>query len=176
MASGTPSNLSLGQRIIVGGLAIQLLFFGFFILVAAVFHHRMISNPTTAALSPQFPWRKHLLGLYGASTLIMARSIFRVAEYVQGAEGELLRHEVYLYVFDAAIMLILMVLLNVVHPGELSQLLKSDAGSVDLELQPKKSRSRSRGGGRLSRRGVHDPVSFADMTYARHAIATRGLA
>ena len=48
----------------------------------------------------------------------MIRSVFRVVEYLQGFSGFLLSHEVYLYLFDALLMLCVMVLLSVVHPSE----------------------------------------------------------
>jgi hypothetical protein len=123
MSSGTPSNLSLGQNIIIVGLAIQLIFFGFFIVVSGLFHKRMGAYPTAASFSIRVSWRRHLLALYAVSVFIILRSIFRVAEYVQGSDGELLRHEVYLLSFDAALMWILMVILNVVHPGEVAEAL-----------------------------------------------------
>lgn len=177
MASGTDSNLSLGQKIIIVGLCIQLIFFGLFIIVSVIFHRRMAASPTTASLSIRVSWRKYLYSLYAVSVLIMIRSIFRVAEYVQGADGTLLRNEVYLYIFDAALMWILMVLLNVVHPGLISELLRGDAmlKSIGMDMHPEEL-------GVASVRYVNpEPTrnqrpSFVETTYARHAIATRGLA
>ena len=49
----------------------------------------------------------------------MVRSVFRAIEYLQGDDGYLLAREAYLYVFDAVLMLIVMLLFNVVHPAEL---------------------------------------------------------
>ncbi|KKZ63099.1 hypothetical protein EMCG_00309 [[Emmonsia] crescens] len=177
MASGTDSNLSLGQKIIIVGLCIQLIFFGLFIIVSVIFHRRMAASPTTASLSIRVSWRKYLYSLYAVSVLIMIRSIFRVAEYVQGADGTLLRNEAYLYIFDAALMWILMVLLNVVHPGVISELLRGDAmlKSIGMDMHPEEL-------GVASVRYVNpEPTrnqrpSFVETTYARHAIATRGLA
>lgn len=48
----------------------------------------------------------------------MVRSLFRIIEYLQGFSGYLLSHEVYLYIFDAVLMLVVMVLFNVLHPSE----------------------------------------------------------
>ncbi|OJD15370.1 hypothetical protein AJ78_04375 [Emergomyces pasteurianus Ep9510] len=177
MASGTKSNLSLGQKIIVIGLCIQLIFFGLFIIVSVIFHRRIAASPTTASLSIRVSWRKYPYSLYAVSVLIMIRSIFRVAEYVQGADGALLRYEVYLYIFDAALMWTLMVVLNVVHPGVISDLLRGDTRlkSVGLDMHPEE----------LGLAGIRyvnaEPTtnqrpSFVETTYARHAIATRGLA
>lgn len=55
--------------------------------------------------------------LFGTSLLIMIRSIFRVAEYLQGNDGYILAHEAYLYVFDAVLMLSVMAVFNMVHPS-----------------------------------------------------------
>lgn len=60
--------------------------------------------------------------LYIASGLIMIRSVFRVVEYLQGNNGYLLRHEVYLYIFDALFMLVVMCLFNLVHPAQVTDL------------------------------------------------------
>lgn len=64
-----------------------------------------------------FPWRKHLRCMYATSLLIVVRSIFRAAEYLQGFDGYLLSHEAYLYGLDATLMLAMMVLFNLVHPS-----------------------------------------------------------
>ena len=113
-----------GKWIIIGGLAIQLLFFGVFMVVGMVFHTRVNRNPTGRSESPNVPWRKHMWTLYATSLLIMIRSVFRLVEYVQGTEGYLMRNEVWLYVFDAVLMLLTMVALNVVHPSEVKGLLR----------------------------------------------------
>ena len=60
-----------------------------------------------------------------------------MAEYVQGNNGYLLRHGVYLYILDAALMFMTMVLFNWIHPSEVTDLYSKrvDAERVgDLEL------------------------------------------
>ncbi|RDW82322.1 hypothetical protein BP6252_03434 [Coleophoma cylindrospora] len=111
------SQVNMGQYVITGGLCIQLLFFGLFIVVAAIFHWRMYTNPTQRALGTHINWERHLFVLYIASLFIMVRSVFRVIEYVMGQDGPLLSNEVYLYVFDAALMFLTMLLFNVQHPN-----------------------------------------------------------
>jgi hypothetical protein len=61
----------------------------------------------------------------------MVRSIFRLAEYLQGNNGYLLHHEIFLYVFDALLMFITMVVFNIVHPQEVGRLLRRPS---DYEL------------------------------------------
>lgn len=54
----------------------------------------------------------------------MVRSVFRVAEYVQGHDGYLLSTEVFLYIFDAVPMLFVVLWLCWKHPSEISLLLR----------------------------------------------------
>jgi hypothetical protein len=115
-ATGGTSSLKTGANITVAGLFVQLVFFGIFIVVASTFHIRMRSHTRVAG---RIPWEKHMLSLFAASLIIMVRSIFRVAEYIQGFNGYLLSHEAYLYVFDALLMWLTMVLFNWMHPAEI---------------------------------------------------------
>lgn len=113
------SDIDLGQHVITGGLGIQVLFFGFFIVVASIFHYRIARFPTTRSQSLAIPWERYLYILYLASLLIMVRSVFRIAEYVMGQDGILLKHEIYLYIFDATLMFLMMVLFNIWHPSKI---------------------------------------------------------
>ncbi|KAF1361124.1 RTA1-domain-containing protein [Lizonia empirigonia] len=135
-AAGSLTLLHAGEKIIVVGLFLQLTFFGFFIVVAGLFHYRFTEAMTRSSrASPcyattqnpsmntqKLPWRHHMYVLYIASGLIMVRSVFRVVEYLQGNNGYLLRHEVYLYIFDALFMLVVMCLFNWVHPAQITNL------------------------------------------------------
>lgn len=100
------------------------MFFGFFVVVAGVFHRRMALVPTAKACVPEVRWRRYLCSLYLVSALVLVRSIFRVAEYLQGSEGFLLRTEAFLYVFDALLMFGVMGWMNWFHPGEIGVLLR----------------------------------------------------
>ena len=111
------SSLKLGNNVIIGGLIIQVLFFGFFMTVAAIWHVRMTRAPTLRSMMVTVPWQKFITILYAASIFIMVRSVFRVAEYVQGTNGSLQKTEVYLYVFDACLMFITMTIFAVYHPS-----------------------------------------------------------
>ncbi|KAI9741720.1 MAG: hypothetical protein M1834_000105 [Cirrosporium novae-zelandiae] len=119
MAQSSGKNLKLGERLITIGLLIQILFFGFFMIVAGVFHYRIALYPTGRCLTLTVPWKRYLWILYSASLLIMVRSVFRVIEYVQGSDGMLLQHELYLYIFDATLMFLTMVIFNIFHPSKI---------------------------------------------------------
>ncbi|BCS23574.1 RTA1 domain-containing protein [Aspergillus puulaauensis] len=125
MSSGTIENYELGEDITVGGLAVQLTFFSIFVVTCGIFHRRIRSNPTeqASALAARLrsktarTWETVLYGLYIASALILVRSIFRLVEYVQGNAGYLISHEVFMYVFDGALMWLTMVVMNFAHPS-----------------------------------------------------------
>ncbi|CAK7221264.1 hypothetical protein SCUCBS95973_004435 [Sporothrix curviconia] len=104
--------IKLGQNIILVGLILQILFFGVFMLVTVVVHRR-IAGFAQARSSLTF-----FYVLYGASALIMVRSVFRVAEYATGAGGPLQASEVYIYIFDATLMFAVGVLFAVYHPSK----------------------------------------------------------
>lgn len=58
-------------------------------------------------------------GIYFTSVCVLVRNVFRIFEYAQGNNGFIAKHEAILYVFDAALMFVVMVALLVVHPGRL---------------------------------------------------------
>ncbi|KAF7550940.1 hypothetical protein G7Z17_g5377 [Cylindrodendrum hubeiense] len=112
----------IGEYIVVSGLFIQLIVFGYFIAVAVIFDMRMrrhvIKEPE---LTRNIPWRQGLKMLYACSVLIMVRSIFRVVEYLMGVDGYLLSHEWPMYVFDAVLMLAVQIIFFVWFPDKFSQ-------------------------------------------------------
>jgi hypothetical protein len=118
-AGGTLALLKMGEKIIVAGLFIQIFFFGFFVISAVIFNLRMNAVPTSLSQNAETPWRRHLYMLYITSGLILVRSAFRVVEYLMGNDGWILRHEFMLYIFDALLMLSVVVLFLLSHPGTL---------------------------------------------------------
>uniref|UniRef100_A0A8H7K4S7 RTA1 like protein n=1 Tax=Bionectria ochroleuca TaxID=29856 RepID=A0A8H7K4S7_BIOOC len=115
-AADTLDKQQAGSNIIVGGLFIQLAIFGLFI--------------TSVRLA--VPWRRYILVLYGVSALIMARSIFRVVEFIDGKGGELMSNEIYVYVLDALLMFFVSVILNIFHPSSVI----SAKASYETQLGP----------------------------------------
>ncbi|PUU82154.1 putative RTM1-like protein [Tuber borchii] len=116
LAKQDKNSAKLGENIILGGLFVQILFFGFFMVATVVFHLRLRKNPTQAS-QMSTKWRTLLMALYVASLFIMVRSVFRVVEYKQGRGGYLMGREVWLYIFDGVLMFCVTVLFNVVHPS-----------------------------------------------------------
>lgn len=91
--------------------------------------------PTVEVRELSVKWERLLYVLYAASGLILVRSEFRILEYILGSDGFLLAHEVcflvmvnegvrlmllkvFIYVFDATLMFLVMAILAVFHPGQ----------------------------------------------------------
>ncbi|PYI00856.1 RTA1 like protein [Aspergillus sclerotiicarbonarius CBS 121057] len=125
MSSGSSNSLKIGQWVIVTGLCVQLLFFGAFLIASLTFHFRIKQSPTVESKKTmhrhQRPWPQDWRGLLGAcylvSGLILVRSVYRLIEFAQGNDGYVISHEAFLYVFDAATMFLIMVVMNLFHPS-----------------------------------------------------------
>lgn len=114
----TSSMLDMGEKVILAGLFLQLAFFGLFVVAGMSFHFRLNRWPTS--LSRTTHWRRHMWSLYWISLCIFVRSVVRFVEYAQGFSGNIVSHEVYLYIFDAFLMFIAMATLNWVHPSDVA--------------------------------------------------------
>jgi hypothetical protein len=142
--SKTKHTVDVGQYVILGGLFIQILAFGMFMIVTLVFLIRVRKDPTPISSSPSLSWKKHLYVLIAASCLIMVRSIVRVVEYAQGNSGFILSHEVFLYIFDGSLVFVCLAIFNLVHPSELIKrglkgtIESEEMGEVALGNVPKK--------------------------------------
>ena len=80
-------------------------------------------------------WKRHLGALYAVSALVLIRSVIRVVEYAMGQTGYLLANEWCVYVFDGVLMLAVMLVWGVWHPGSIVSLRDGDgeSGSEDGE-------------------------------------------
>lgn len=124
----------LGQTVIVSGLVLQIVTFGIFLAAAVAFHIRYSRLLSYARPEAGLPWRKVLLMLYTVSALIMVRSVFRVAEYIQGREGYSMTHQWTLFVFDSSLMFLVTVAFFVMyHPDDMT---RSDQEDEYIEARP----------------------------------------
>ncbi|KAI0550605.1 RTA-like protein [Xylaria curta] len=117
-----PDTFDLGKTIILVGLALQIIFFGLFVIVAASFHVRLnrhSSRPLSrlADIGKREQFLVILWVLYGVSVLIFVRSIIRLVEYTDGGNGPLMSNEVFLYLFDSVPMWAVLALLIYYHPS-----------------------------------------------------------
>ncbi|KAI1059258.1 hypothetical protein LB507_004145, partial [Fusarium sp. FIESC RH6] len=119
-----------GQKIILAGLFVPIVVFGFFVITSGLFHVKCLKNPTLATREDAFPWKLDLHVLYTVSIIILVRSIFRVVESLQGNGGYLISHEVFLYIFDAILMAIVMVVFLIWYVDHLQY---KDGNQYDLE-------------------------------------------
>ncbi|OMP86694.1 Protein RTM1 [Diplodia seriata] len=150
-----------GKGLTIFGLVAQVVMFAGFVGVAGVFHARLNKWPTAGSVAPEGVarcWRRVMRALYLVSALVMVRNLVRVVEYCQGTGGYIMTHEAFIYVFDALPMLVSMVVLAVVYPGELTVLLKEEnvggGAYVSDELLSDRSTGSRKG-------GVHDVVQQA---------------
>lgn len=133
-SAGSLEALDIGAKFIIVGLFVQLIFFGLFVIVAITFHRSVNTSPT--GRSHVVPWKKHMYVLYAGSLFIMIRSVFRAVEYLQGFDGYLLKHEIYLYVFDAILMLLVMVIFSWCHPAEILAIISQRGNGYGLKMGP----------------------------------------
>ncbi|EOA83029.1 uncharacterized protein SETTUDRAFT_67890, partial [Exserohilum turcica Et28A] len=115
-----PGLSKLGQTIMLIGLFVQLLFFGFFLVISLIFWKRVRSHSKTFAV-PQhgkYSCAALLKLLLLAAVIIILRCVFRILEFGQGHDGYLASHEVYMYAFDTAPMFLVQALLHFVHAAK----------------------------------------------------------
>jgi hypothetical protein len=129
----TADDQQTGENVILGGLGIQILFFGFFIATAIVFHARIAKRPTAQSYSVPGPWKTHILALYAGSVLILVRSVFRMAEFALGNDGVLMRSEAYLLALDSALMWLVTAVFLWSHPSRVLVGGKDEVVGVGLE-------------------------------------------
>ncbi|KAL4935338.1 hypothetical protein BDV06DRAFT_234425 [Aspergillus oleicola] len=109
-----------GENIIVSGLFVQIVFFGFFVITAGIFELRAAKQRLSVPSGLRSIWRRHMMALCFTSVLILIRSVIRVVEYLMGYDSYLIRQEVFIYVFDAFLMFIVVLAFNWIHPSEVN--------------------------------------------------------
>lgn len=107
---------NIGQKVLVVGLVVQLIFFGFFLYVSITFQGRL-RNSNLQIVSG--PWRRLLHILFFVSAMIIGRCIFRIIEYVSGTGGYVYSHEYLMYIFDMIPMFCVQAIFHFTHPGKI---------------------------------------------------------
>ncbi|KAH6674771.1 RTA1 like protein-domain-containing protein [Halenospora varia] len=138
MSSG--SGAALGQKVIIAGLLFQLLFFGFFLVIALTFRRRMGNSPFGNAIGSagtKHSWQSLLLLLLIAAGLIIGRCLFRVVEFGMGMDGVLMSKEVFMYLGDTAPMLAVQVMFHGVHAGDVftSEFVQTKGKGMGMESE-----------------------------------------
>ncbi|KAK4235053.1 RTA1 like protein-domain-containing protein [Achaetomium macrosporum] len=122
-ASGTPEAQRMSKIIVVVGLVAQLAALGVFLASGCWrLHVRLRRDPALSRavlMDPGVNWTGYLVVVEIAAAMLLARSVVRGAEYLEGTDGVVARHEVFIYVFDALPMLAVIVGFLVLHPSRL---------------------------------------------------------
>jgi TRAP-type C4-dicarboxylate transport system permease small subunit len=106
----------MGQIITIVGLFIQLIFFGAFLTISIIFGRRV--QQTKTALRG-LPYGSLLYVLFAVSGLIIFRCLYRIVEFCQGNDGYLMKHEVFMYIFDTIPMFAVQAVFHFYHPGKI---------------------------------------------------------
>jgi len=124
--------LNLGSAFLKASLISQLVIIFLLYLLSGVFHHRgTTTTKTLSSSSPKIKTKKPLFTLYTSTLLILARTVYRLAEHTSNPPASTFwdqdfdpaalslatRSAWYFYVFEASLMLANMVLWNIWHPG-----------------------------------------------------------
>jgi hypothetical protein len=120
-ASVTKSAIEPSKKIILGGLITQLVALAIFLLQLAIVYVRVKRDPSQVvySMASSVRWQFHFRAAEVVIVLLIVRSIIRAIEYLQGDGGFVISHEIFIYLFDAAFMLIVMLIYLVIHPGRL---------------------------------------------------------
>jgi hypothetical protein len=118
--TGDAHIMAIGKKAVLAGLIFALVVFGLFVWVAAVFHRRLDAEPTAVVMEcPRLGWKKYMWAIYISCGMLMVRNLVRTIQFGSEKGSALNTEEVYIYVFDAALMACSIGLLIVLHPGRL---------------------------------------------------------
>ncbi|KAJ7113073.1 RTA1 like protein-domain-containing protein [Mycena epipterygia] len=142
--SSTKKTVDLGNNIVLIGLGIQLVSFALFVTLALVFGSRVRARfpevwhvrggaPFTAFGGHVADWRILYYTLCVTCGGILIRSIFRMAEGIQGHSGYISQHEAFFYCFDALPLWVSMTLYCVVWPPRFLTS-PQDAQAMELKM------------------------------------------
>jgi hypothetical protein len=106
------------EDMIIAGLFMQIALLSLFFATAAIFQKRLKAQPTNESTTLNV-WNRSLYMIYSVSALILFRSIFRIVEYLQGANGYSLTHEWTFYAFNFVPMFIVTAIFFWWYPGYL---------------------------------------------------------
>ncbi|KAH7407937.1 RTA1 like protein-domain-containing protein [Cadophora sp. MPI-SDFR-AT-0126] len=103
-----------GLKIMKIGLIIQLVCFGFFLVISIRFHSvaKRFEQHWPDKQWPKFLWAINIAGM-----LIFVRCIYRLIEFSTGQDGYLVTHEWNFYVFETSLILPVFFIFNWYHPS-----------------------------------------------------------
>ncbi|KAL2127526.1 hypothetical protein VTI74DRAFT_10583 [Chaetomium olivicolor] len=110
------STADVGVNILIAGLVLQAVAFGFFMCMFSRFHY-LATKRGLADVEAPAGWQRVVVAVYVSSILILIRCLYRVAEFAEGVEGYAFRHEWLFWVFESAPMLIAIGIFCAIHPS-----------------------------------------------------------
>lgn len=131
--TGDANIMDIGKKVVLAGLIFSLVVFAFFVLVAAIFHRRLLKSPPPFLMvNTDFKWTRYMWAIYVACVAIMIRNLFRTIQFGASSTAAVNAKEVYIYVFDASMMFVSFLVLAVYHPGLLIKKARR-LGKTDFE-------------------------------------------
>ncbi|PKY02162.1 RTA1-domain-containing protein [Aspergillus campestris IBT 28561] len=136
--TGDAQIIDIGIKAVLAGLVFTLVVFVGFVLVAVKVHRRVAAHPTR--VSVEFDgkgagWRGYMWCLYVVCGCMIVRNLVRTVEFGAPKGADVRRREGYIYVFDGALMAVLMGVWIIWHPGRLVKRARSVKRGVDGNLE-----------------------------------------
>ncbi|KAJ3032349.1 hypothetical protein HDV00_007598 [Rhizophlyctis rosea] len=103
---------NIGFKLLIAGLAVQVVFFTGFVIVTFIFQTRAHRAGVSSG-----KWKRLMYALYFASVCVLIRSVFRVIEFAGGFDSKVAHDEKLLYTLDFLMMVLAVLTFIVVHPG-----------------------------------------------------------
>ncbi|KAI9736169.1 MAG: hypothetical protein M1834_001054 [Cirrosporium novae-zelandiae] len=116
-SADTTTKANKGKNVVLVGLGIQLVTFGFFVLASMRFAFVLRTKLNSLPLPTETNWRFLLTTVNAASATILIRSVYRFLEFVLGVHNTLSDNEVYFYCLDALLIFVVVAAFVCVHPG-----------------------------------------------------------
>ena len=116
-SADTPAKGNKGKNVVLVGLGLQLVTFGFFVLASIRFAVVLKTKLRTVVLPTERNWQLFLKVVNVASVIILLRTISRFLQFVLGTHSYPNDNEWYFYVFDALLMFLVALTFVCVHPG-----------------------------------------------------------
>lgn len=135
--TGDANIMNIGKKVVLAGLIFSLVVFAFFILIAVKFHRRLNQAPTPLlSMNPDVKWVPYMWAMYVACTAMMIRNLVRTIQFGASRTTDVNTKEAYIYVFDAFLMFLSILVLIVYHPGKLIRKARQlgKAGAFDRSL------------------------------------------
>ncbi|KAJ6012266.1 hypothetical protein N7522_002621 [Penicillium canescens] len=118
--TGDAKVMDIGKKVVLAGLIFSLVVFAIFIYITAKFHRRLQQMPTPLINhNPGLHWQRYMVAIYVSCFALMLRNLVRTIQFGAGRTADVNTKEAYIYVFDAFLMFLTMLVLMVYHPGRL---------------------------------------------------------